>query len=55
MDFLDLLGELFIFESPAALFAGNPLVIGGTSHMKQLAGTFNGGSIVFTRHSFIAL
>jgi hypothetical protein len=44
MDFLHLFGDAFVLSSPAAYFAGNPLVVSRTSHMKQFAGSFNGVS-----------
>jgi hypothetical protein len=46
VDFLNLHGKPLILGGSVTGPVGYPLVVGGTSHMKQLAGNFNGVSLV---------
>ena len=42
MDLLNCVSQTLILLSPAAQFPTSPLVVGGTGHMKQFAGRFDG-------------
>lgn len=46
MDFLNLVGQMLLFRSPAALFSRCPFVVSGTGYMEQFASCFNGKSLL---------
>ena len=47
VDILHLPGYLLVLRRSAAHLAGRPLVVGGTGHIQQLTGRFNGISLFF--------
>ena len=47
MDFLNLVGQLFILYSPVAQLSRSPFVVSRTGYMKQFAGCLNRKSLFF--------